>query len=149
VAGELTSIGTLLAFIIVSVGVLVMRKKMPGAPRAFKTPGVPVVPLLGIAVCLFMMVFLPFDTWIRLVLWMLVGHNIYVFYGSKRSKLGAKKKSNLLSWIGLSIALLLTVLVVFHQTQTGWDELGLKSILLLSIAGGHFLLYGIRLIRQS
>jgi APA family basic amino acid/polyamine antiporter len=149
VAGELTSIGTLLAFIIVSVGILVMRKKMPGAPRAFKAPGVPAVPLLGIVICLFMMVFLPFDTWVRLVLWMLIGHNIYMFYGSKRSKLGAKKKSSLLSWIGLSIALLLTVLVVFHQTQTGWDKLGLKPIFLLSIACGHLLLYGIRLIRQS
>jgi APA family basic amino acid/polyamine antiporter len=144
VAGELTSIGTLLAFIIVSVGILVMRKKMPDAPRVFKTPGVPVVPLLGIAICLFMMVFLPFDTWIRLVLWMLVGHNIYVFYGSKRSKLGAKEKSKLLSWIGLSIALLLTLLLVFHQTQTGWALLDVKSIILLSIAAGHLILYGAR-----
>jgi APA family basic amino acid/polyamine antiporter len=148
VAGELTSIGTLLAFIIVSVGVLVMRKKMPDAPRVFKTPGSPVVPVLGIVVCLFMMVFLPFDTWIRLVLWMLVGHNIYVFYGSKRSKLGVKEKSNLLSWIGLSIALLLTLLIVFHQTQDGWAQLDAKSIILLTIAGGHLVLYFVRLMKS-
>jgi APA family basic amino acid/polyamine antiporter len=148
VAGELTSIGTLLAFIIVSVGILVMRKKMPDAPREFKTPWVPVIPILGIGICLFMMVFLPFDTWIRLILWMLVGHNIYVFYGSKRSKLGAKERSRLLLWIGLSIALLLTSLVVFHQTQEGWDQFGVKSILLLSIALGHIILYSIRLKRM-
>jgi APA family basic amino acid/polyamine antiporter len=145
VAGELTSIGTLLAFIIVSVGILVMRKKMPDAPRAFKTPWVPFVPLLGIAICLFMMVFLPFDTWIRLILWMLVGHNIYVFYGSKRSKLGPKKRSKLLSQIGLSIATLLLVMVVFHQTQIGWDSLSFMPVFLLTVAIGHIILYGVRL----
>ncbi|MDR2087215.1 MAG: amino acid permease [Dysgonamonadaceae bacterium] len=149
VAGELTSIGTLLAFIIVSIGILVMRKKMPDAPRVFKTPGVPFIPVLGIAICLFMMVFLPFDTWIRLILWMLVGHNIYVFYGSKRSKLGAKAKSNLLSWIGLSIASLLGVLVVSHQTQMGWEQLEIKSIAFLTVAVGHFILYFVRLQRNA
>ncbi|MDR2057243.1 MAG: amino acid permease [Dysgonamonadaceae bacterium] len=146
VAGELTSIGTLLAFIIVSIGILVMRKKMPDAPRVFKVPGVPVVPLLGISICLFMMVFLPFDTWIRLILWMMIGHNIYTFYGSKRSKLGAKEKSNLLSWIGLSIALLLTLFVVVHQAQIGWEYMDIKSFFLLAVAVGHLVLYGVRLI---
>jgi APA family basic amino acid/polyamine antiporter len=149
VAGELTSIGTLLAFIIVSIGILVMRKKMPNAPRTFKTPGTPFIPIAGIAICLFMMVFLPFDTWIRLLLWMLVGHNIYVFYSSKRSKLGAKEKSNLLSWIGLAIALLLIILVVFHQIQTSQNLLSIKSIILLTIAGGHLLLYFVRLIKNQ
>ena len=67
VVGEMTSIGTLFAFILVCIGVWVMRKKMPELPRAFKTPLVPLVPILGIATCLFMMVFLPMDTWIRLV----------------------------------------------------------------------------------
>ena len=60
VVGEMTSIGTLFAFILVCVGVLIMRKKMPEAPRAFRTPLVPFVPIAGIFVCLFMMVFLPF-----------------------------------------------------------------------------------------
>ena len=67
VVGEMTSIGTLFAFILVCIGVWVMRRKMPDVPRAFKTPLVPLVPILGIAVCLFMMVFLPTDTWIRLL----------------------------------------------------------------------------------
>ena len=73
VAGEMTSIGTLLAFTLVCAGILVVRKTMPDAPRAFKTPFVPAVPILGILTCLCMMCFLPADTWIRLVLWMLIG----------------------------------------------------------------------------
>jgi len=149
VAGELTSIGTLLAFIIVCVGILVMRKSMPDAPRAFRTPLVPYVPILGIVVCLFMMVFLPFDTWIRLILWMLVGHNVYVFYGSKRSKLGAKSSNKILSVIGLSIALLLSTLTVVHQTQIGWDKDVLFSLILLSFSLLHFVLYGIRFFKKG
>jgi APA family basic amino acid/polyamine antiporter len=146
VAGELTSIGTLLAFIIVCVGILVMRKRMPDAPRAFKTPGVPLVPILGIAICAFMMIFLPFDTWIRLILWMLLGHNIYVFYGSKRSKLGAKKGSKILSWIGLGIASFLLAFTFIHQLHLGWDGNYSFSLFLLTIALGHIILYGLRLI---
>lgn len=149
VAGELTSIGTLLAFIIVCIGILVMRKNMPDAPRSFRTPLVPYVPVLGIIVCLFMMVFLPFDTWIRLILWMLVGHNVYVFYGSKRSKLGAKSSHRILSIIGLGIALLLLVMTVLHQTQIGWDEDILFSLILLSFSLFHLVLYGIRFFKKG
>lgn len=87
VVGEMTSIGTLLAFILVCIGVMVMRKTMPDAPRAFKTPWVPVVPILGIATCLFMMVFLPGDTWLRLIIWLLIGFIIYFGYSAKKSKL--------------------------------------------------------------
>src|SRR6476620_9795603 len=71
VVGEMTSIGTLFAFILVCIGVMVLRKNEPNAPRAFKTPWVPFIPVLGIATCLFMMVFLPLDTWIRLIVWMM------------------------------------------------------------------------------
>src|SRR6476469_6117527 len=88
VVGEMTSIGTLFAFILVCIGVWVMRRKMPELPRAFKTPLVPLVPILGIGVCLFMMVFLPMDTWIRLLVWMLIGLDIYLVYGAKNSHLG-------------------------------------------------------------
>jgi len=147
IAGELTSIGTLFAFIIVCIGVWVMRRKMPEAPRAFKTPLVPLVPILGIAICLFMMVFLPFDTWIRLILWMLFGHDIYVFYGSRRSRLGASKAPRLLPLIGLSIASLLTIFVVAHQTQTGWDKELAFSLSLLAVAAVHLALYAYRLVR--
>lgn len=87
VVGEMTSIGTLFAFILVCVGVLVMRKKMPDAPRAFKTPFVPLVPILGILTCLGMMVALDIWTWIRLIVWMGLGMIIYFAYGAKNAKL--------------------------------------------------------------
>ncbi|MGE6353036.1 amino acid permease [Flavobacterium sp. NPDC079362] len=87
VVGEMTSIGTLFAFILVCIGVLIMRKKMPDAPRAFRTPLVPFVPIAGVLVCLFMMVFLPLDTWIRLIAWMMLGFDLYLFYGMKNSVL--------------------------------------------------------------
>src|SRR5690606_27838223 len=64
IVGEMTSIGTLFAFILVCAGVLIMRYKMKDAPRGFRVPFVPFIPILGILVCLSMMVFLPFDTWI-------------------------------------------------------------------------------------
>jgi APA family basic amino acid/polyamine antiporter len=149
VAGELTSIGTLLAFIIVCIGILVMRKNMPDAPRAFKTPWVPYVPLLGIAVCLFMMVFLPFDTWIRLILWMLVGHDIYVFYGSKHSKLGAKKSYKLLSIIGLSISFMLLAFISIHQTRIGWEKESLFAIILVLLSLFHIMVYGFRFFKAK
>src|SRR4030095_6514152 len=89
VVGEMTSIGTLFAFILVCIGVMVLRKKMPEAPRAFRTPLVPLVPLLGIATCFFMMAFLPLDTWIRLLVWMLIGFDIYLWYSIKKSLLSS------------------------------------------------------------
>jgi APA family basic amino acid/polyamine antiporter len=87
VVGEMTSIGTLLAFVMVCLGVLILRKTQPDLPRPFKTPFMPVVPILGIITCLTMMVALPLDTWIRLVVWLLIGFAIYFGYGRKNSKL--------------------------------------------------------------
>lgn len=87
VAGEMTSIGTLLAFTLVCAAILVVRKTMPHVHRAFKTPFVPFVPIMGILTCLCMMSFLPADTWIRLVLWMLIGLDVYASYGIHHSKL--------------------------------------------------------------
>jgi len=149
IAGELTSIGTLFAFIIVSISVLVMRKKQPNAPRAFKTPGVPVIPILGICICLVMMVFLPFDTWIRLVLWMLLGHNVYVFYGSRRSKLGSKKGVKLLSIVGFGIASFLLTLTIIHQSNMGWETVSSFSLIIVLIALFHIVLYGIRFVKEK
>lgn len=96
VVGEMTSIGTLFAFILVSIGVWVMRVKMPDAPRAFKTPLVPLVPILGVITCLFMMIFLPLDTWIRLLVWLLIGFVIYFSYGRKHSILQQKPLGDIL-----------------------------------------------------
>jgi APA family basic amino acid/polyamine antiporter len=84
--GELVSIGTLLAFVIVSASVIVLRKTRPDLPRPFRTPFVPAVPLLGILFCVLQMVFLAGDTWLRLVLWMAVGFFIYFLYSRRHSK---------------------------------------------------------------
>jgi len=89
--GEMVSIGTLLAFVIVSVGVIILRKTEPDAPRAFKTPWVPLVPALGAAICLMQMASLPFDTWMRLLGWMAIGIVIYFTYSVKHSKARMKK----------------------------------------------------------
>ncbi|MFY7998050.1 MAG: amino acid permease [Candidatus Kapaibacteriota bacterium] len=85
VVGEMTSIGTLLAFVMVCIGVLILRKRMPDAPRAFRTPWVPVVPILGIISCGVMMAALPGDTWLRLIIWLAIGLAIYFGYSRKHS----------------------------------------------------------------
>ncbi len=86
--GELVSIGTLLAFVIVCGGIWVLRVKRPELDRPFRTPLVPLVPILGIAICGYMMYGLPADTWIRLGVWMALGLLIYFGYGMKHSRLG-------------------------------------------------------------
>ncbi len=90
ILGELVSIGTLLAFAIVCIGIIVMRVKRPDIERTFKTPFVPLVPILGAAICIYLMVSLPLDTWIRLIVWMSIGFLIYFTYGIKKSKLRNK-----------------------------------------------------------
>jgi APA family basic amino acid/polyamine antiporter len=87
VVGEMTSIGTLFAFILVCAGVIILRKRNPDFPRAFKTPLVPLVPILGILICLMMMYSLGAENWLRLIVWLLVGLAIYLAYGIKHSKL--------------------------------------------------------------
>jgi len=84
--GELVSIGTLLAFVIVCIGVMVLRYARPNIPRPFRTPLVPVVPLLGVIICGYMMKSLPSDTWIRLIVWMVIGLLIYFIYGKSHSR---------------------------------------------------------------
>ena len=89
VLGELVSIGTLLAFIIVCAGVLILRRRRPELHRPFRTPFVPAVPILGIAISLLMMLGLPLDTWIRLVVWLVVGIVVYATYGRRHSRVQA------------------------------------------------------------
>ena len=86
IVGEMTSIGTLLAFVLVCIGIIIVRKRMPDAPRGFRTPLVPLVPILGILVCGLMMAALPWDTWLRLVLWLAIGFLIYFRYSVKHAK---------------------------------------------------------------
>lgn len=85
ILGELVSIGTLLAFVIVCAGVLALRYTEPGLHRPFRTPFSPYVPLLGAGVSLLQMAALPMDTWLRLIIWMLIGLVIYFFYARKRA----------------------------------------------------------------
>ena len=91
IVGEMTSIGTLFAFVIVCAGILVMRKTQPNAPRPFRTPLVPLVPILGIGWNTLMMYFLGWDNWLRLGIWLLIGQVIYFGYSRQRSHLTRMK----------------------------------------------------------
>src|SRR2546430_520844 len=85
ILAEMTSIGTLFAFVIVCGAVLVMRKTNPDAKRPFRAPLVPLVPILGILTCLLLMFSLPAENWYRLIIWLVIGFNIYFGYGRYRS----------------------------------------------------------------
>lgn len=89
--GHMVSIGTLFAFALVCLGVIIMRKSMPDAPRSFRTPLVPYVPIAGILICLYLMYSLPSESWVRLAVWLVIGLAIYYFYGYKNSHLRNKK----------------------------------------------------------
>jgi len=89
--GELISIGTLLAFVVVCIGVLVLRQRRPELPRPFRVPGYPWVPLAGVIVCLSLMANLPLDTWIRLAVWLALGLLTYAGYGWRYSSLRCKQ----------------------------------------------------------
>ena len=88
VAAELTNIGTLFAFTLVCGAVLVLRRTRPDLQRPFRTPFVPLVPILGMAACLGLIWFLPVITWVGFLVWALVGLSLYFVYGFRHSKLG-------------------------------------------------------------
>ena len=85
--GHLVSIGTLFAFVIVSIGVIVLRRTQPTLPRPFRTPWVPVVPIASAVVSFILMLSLPIATWERLAIWMAIGVIVYLTYGRRRSVL--------------------------------------------------------------
>ena len=87
ILGELVSIGTLLAFAIVCIGIIFLRYKRPDLERPFKTPLVPLIPILGAGICLLQMYSLPLDTWLRLIVWMAIGMLIYFTYSIHHSEL--------------------------------------------------------------
>jgi APA family basic amino acid/polyamine antiporter len=153
VVGEMTSIGTLFAFILVCIGIWVMRRKMPELPRAFKTPMVPLVPILGIATCLFMMVFLPMDTWIRLLVWMLIGLDIYLVYGAKNSHLGngtvQRKGMRVARYTGIALSGLLVIVGFLHQYTVGFDAD--RTLLYISIVFAiiHLIVFATKLGRPE
>jgi APA family basic amino acid/polyamine antiporter len=126
VIGEMASIGTLFAFILVCLGIIIIRRNNPGAKPAFKTPWVPFIPILGALVCLSMMISLSIDTWIRLVVWMMIGFDIYLVRGPKHSKLSEndplkekQKTRNITATCGVVLCILLGILTyVHHKSET-------------------------------
>jgi APA family basic amino acid/polyamine antiporter len=83
---ELTNIGTLFAFILVALGIIVLRRTDPDRPRPFRTPWVPVLPIVSVLFCLYLMAALPLLTWLRFGLWMAIGAVIYFLYGVRHSR---------------------------------------------------------------
>ena len=153
-AGEMTSIGTLLAFTLVCAGVLIVRKSMPDAQRSFKTPFVPFIPILGILTCFCLMLFLPADTWIRLVLWMVIGLDIYSLYSVRHSRLepiteGRRKGMTTLNILGLTTSALCIVTGFWHQQTVGWNED--KTLLTIGILFGlsHLAFYLYRMSKKT
>ena len=84
---EMVSIGTLFAFFVVAIAVLVLRRTKPDMERPFRTPLVPLVPLLAAGSCVGLMTFLAVETWLRFVVWLIVGLLIYFLYGRTHSRL--------------------------------------------------------------
>lgn len=152
VVGEMTSIGTLFAFILVCIGIVVLRKNSPEIPRAFKTPLVPLVPILGVITCFFMMAFLPLDTWIRLIVWMIIGFDVYLWYGIKFSKLSGNQPKTLsqgnkvVGGSGLVLALVLAVVAFIHHSFDSTDT-GLFYFSLV-FAALHLFVFGARLVKK-
>ena len=92
---DLTNIGTLFAFVLVSVGVIFLRKADPERPRPFRVPGVPYTPLISVAACLYLMLQLPAVTWIRFGIWLAVGLVFYFVYGFRHSALRTGKRPHI------------------------------------------------------
>ena len=143
VVGEMTSIGTLFAFVVVCAAVLILRYKRPEAHRPFRVPFGPVFPILGILSCLYLMLVLPVLTWVRFLVWLDIGMFIYWFYGKNHSPLvdkaeatrrtGAENAANfvtmlggLLIFNGFAMALLgfMTELGLTTETTAKWQEIG-------------------------
>jgi basic amino acid/polyamine antiporter, APA family len=154
VVGEMTSIGTLFAFILVCIGVMVLRKRMPDAPRAFRTPLVPLVPLLGIGTCFFMMAFLPLDTWIRLLVWMLIGFDIYLWYSIRKSLLSSilpdtpSQANRIVGGCGVVLSIILAGIAALHHEQTNGTDTGLYYFS-LSFAVLHLLIFASRIMKKK
>lgn len=156
VAGEMTSIGTLFAFILVCFGVILRRKEEKSTPlpyndKTFRVPFVPLIPILGIVSCLVVMLCLPADTWIRLVIWMLVGLDIYAGYGIRHSHLEPsthRQGTRMLYVTGIIVSILCPLAGLWHGASTGWQ--GSHILLLLSVSvGSVHLLYFLYKLRKA
>jgi amino acid transporter len=141
VVGEMTSIGTLFAFVVVCAAVLVLRAKRPDAKRPFRVPFGPVFPILGILSCAYLMLSLPVITWIRFLVWLDIGMIIYWFYGRTHSPLvnqaeasgraPLQKLANFITVFGLLLifnAACITVLAVLMPASTAkWTEINVTA----------------------
>lgn len=87
---QMVNIGTLLAFVRVSTGVVILRRTRPDLPRAFRTPPVPLVPILAVLACLWLMLNPSVETWLRFVIWMVIGVVVYAFYGRTHSRMAQR-----------------------------------------------------------
>lgn len=148
ILGELVSIGTLLAFVIVSAGVWILRERRPDLNRPFKTPWVPFVPIMGIVVSGLLMVSLPQDTWLRLIIWLVIGLTIYFSYGRYHSRwtAGLQQRSplilygaviNTLSCLAAIWAYSYREMHKLAETQTATYETAYWTLI---VAGGAFLI---------
>jgi APA family basic amino acid/polyamine antiporter len=117
VLGNLVSIGTLFAFVLVSIGVWVLRYTKPGAVRPFRTPLVPIVPILAVIICMGMMYGLGRDTWERLAIWMVLGLGIYVMYGVRNSRIGLAMGVSRQTLIKVDLILLVSSIVLLLLGQ--------------------------------
>ncbi|MER7798438.1 amino acid permease [Microbacterium sp. NPDC096154] len=90
---ELVNIGTLAAFVLVSIGVIVLRRTRPDLPRAFRVPWVPVLPIISAVICFYLMLNLTLDTWIRFIVWLAIGVVVYFLYSRRHSRLGAAERA--------------------------------------------------------
>jgi APA family basic amino acid/polyamine antiporter len=152
VLGEMTSIGTLFAFVVVSLAVIVLRVKRPDARRPFRVPGGFVIPVLGVLACVYLMVSLSVMTWVRFLGWLDIGMIIYWFYGRTHSPLvnkaeaaarsGAENLANFLKMLGyillfngfcITLLAYLTIFNVTNETLAKWSELDA----VLAYVGGH------------
>lgn len=88
---ELVNIGTLFAFVVVSAGIIILRRTRPDLPRAFKAPLVPVLPVVSVLACFYLMLNLPVDTWLRFLIWLVLGAALYFFYGYRHSTIAGYK----------------------------------------------------------
>lgn len=122
--GELVSIGTLLAFAIVSCGTLILRRTRPELERPFKAPGYPVIPILGMIFPFLVMLTLPFDTWLRLILWMVAGLDIYYLYSQYRSfvmkeRVQPPSRNFIIEALPMILITLILILMSFFSPE-GW-----------------------------
>ncbi len=95
---EMVNVGTLFAFVVVAGGVIILRRKRPDLERGFTVPGGPIIPVLAIVACLWLMLNLTALTWIRFVVWMVIGVVVYFFYGMNHSVVGKRERGELSSW---------------------------------------------------